>query len=503
MATQPVQAKPAPCQCPACRGLECFEHPRFFAGQLLTEAELNGEQAYVLAKNRLHNRYLHGWGVVCGLEVVCHDCDGFVRVRSGYAIDPCGNDVIVCSDTDLDVLGAIRKCREANSRSTHNCNEKEEHWCIALEYRESEARGVMPLKEKASGHAKCGCGDKTSAANPAPSPTRPSACEPTRVLEQFRLTVIPEPASCSRQRLDRIARIVFPRPGSLIAAILPERFHRHPLLQMLVTAAPDTSLLSRAIAAVDTVDAFFSARFGQAELSLLTATARDCLGTPTDAGSRRLFWGSAAGIELCGRFRRAVCDLYSQNPLKVRCKPFDCPKCPEPPKPMTGGGGISGPIGGTDPLPVTVQREGMIVPLPLPPDASEVFCDLVNAVVNYLTDALCSLLIPPCPPEPCDERVILACVTVSDDKVVRICNHSCRRYAGSFPALEHWTSAVPFAAIVRQLVSEICCGDESSDAIRGVAARYGEWLGRDTIVIDPVRNPDTGNPNIDVNNPAT
>ena len=73
---------------------------RFFAGQLLTESELNTEQAYVIAKNRLHNRYLHGWGVVCGLEVVCA-CEGFVHVKSGYAIDPCGNDIIVCKDTDF------------------------------------------------------------------------------------------------------------------------------------------------------------------------------------------------------------------------------------------------------------------------------------------------------------------------------------------------------------------------------------------------------------------
>ena len=29
------------CVCPACGGLECLERPRYFAGQLLTEAELN------------------------------------------------------------------------------------------------------------------------------------------------------------------------------------------------------------------------------------------------------------------------------------------------------------------------------------------------------------------------------------------------------------------------------------------------------------------------------
>jgi hypothetical protein len=43
--------------------------PRYFAGQLLSEVDLRDEQAYQIAKQRLHNRYLHGYGVVCGLQV--------------------------------------------------------------------------------------------------------------------------------------------------------------------------------------------------------------------------------------------------------------------------------------------------------------------------------------------------------------------------------------------------------------------------------------------------
>ena len=53
----PSQAK---CCCPACVGPECLDRTRFFAGQLLTEADLNNEQSYWLAKGRLHNRFLHG-----------------------------------------------------------------------------------------------------------------------------------------------------------------------------------------------------------------------------------------------------------------------------------------------------------------------------------------------------------------------------------------------------------------------------------------------------------
>ena len=59
------------CACPECGGLECLCRPRFFAGQLLTDQTLNDLDRYIIEKNKLHNRYLHGWGVVCGLEAVC------------------------------------------------------------------------------------------------------------------------------------------------------------------------------------------------------------------------------------------------------------------------------------------------------------------------------------------------------------------------------------------------------------------------------------------------
>src|SRR5512144_3094631 len=78
--------------CPACGGLQCLCRPRFFPGQLLTDEDLNRLERYVVEKNRLHNRYLVGWGVACGLEVVCDACDGDrVVVRTGYALSPCGD----------------------------------------------------------------------------------------------------------------------------------------------------------------------------------------------------------------------------------------------------------------------------------------------------------------------------------------------------------------------------------------------------------------------------
>src|SRR5262249_37719551 len=50
--------------CPVCGGLECLCRPRFFAGQLLSEEDLRALDHYIVGKNKLHNRYVHGWGVV-------------------------------------------------------------------------------------------------------------------------------------------------------------------------------------------------------------------------------------------------------------------------------------------------------------------------------------------------------------------------------------------------------------------------------------------------------
>src|SRR3954471_15217075 len=102
--------------CPACGGMQCLCRPRFFAGQLLTEEDLNRLERYIVEKNKLHNRYLHGWGVVCGLEVSCHPCQGFVTVTSGYALSPCGDDIVVCRDEAVNVCDLIKQCRGDQQR---------------------------------------------------------------------------------------------------------------------------------------------------------------------------------------------------------------------------------------------------------------------------------------------------------------------------------------------------------------------------------------------------
>ena len=63
MSTNQVATRPACVQVPE------FERLNFFYGQMLSAADFRSEQAYFREKMKLHNRCLHGWGVVCGLEV--------------------------------------------------------------------------------------------------------------------------------------------------------------------------------------------------------------------------------------------------------------------------------------------------------------------------------------------------------------------------------------------------------------------------------------------------
>ena len=98
----------APCDGTCCR-LDCLVQPRFFCGQLLTDADLSALLKWSRDRFGL-SRYRHGWGVVCGLDVRGkYGSPTTVIVTPGYAVDCCGNDVIVCEDAPLDLK---RYCRD-------------------------------------------------------------------------------------------------------------------------------------------------------------------------------------------------------------------------------------------------------------------------------------------------------------------------------------------------------------------------------------------------------
>lgn len=171
--------------CEVCRG-QGYVRPHFFAGQLLTEDDLQALTDYVASKDRLHNRYLIGAGVVCGLEVTCHPCGGgTVIVHSGYALDCCGNDIVLQCATELDINAMVRDLRRnllggydcgdpcanqqlpkkkdsANAgaadsdRKEESVEEPSRHYCLYVRYCEEWADPVTPYAtDEPCGQAVC------------------------------------------------------------------------------------------------------------------------------------------------------------------------------------------------------------------------------------------------------------------------------------------------------------------------------------------------------------
>lgn len=71
-----------------------YERNRYFYGKLLGVEDFEAEQKYMNDKRRLINRFMHGCGVVCGLNVVQIGEDS-VTIEPGMALDFAGREIIV------------------------------------------------------------------------------------------------------------------------------------------------------------------------------------------------------------------------------------------------------------------------------------------------------------------------------------------------------------------------------------------------------------------------
>ncbi|WP_110240087.1 hypothetical protein [Nocardioides gilvus] len=74
---------------------------RYSLGMIVGDDELRQDQRYLMARDERHQRALHGWGVVAGLELVIAD-EAHVEVHPGAALDAQGRwigiDVTQCAD---------------------------------------------------------------------------------------------------------------------------------------------------------------------------------------------------------------------------------------------------------------------------------------------------------------------------------------------------------------------------------------------------------------------
>jgi hypothetical protein len=81
---------------------------RYFAGQLLAAEDFETEQSYVIERFRRLNRWLHGWGIVGGLQVSVGN--GEIVVTPGLAMDCVGNEIEIDQPTRLSLSGPGRVC---------------------------------------------------------------------------------------------------------------------------------------------------------------------------------------------------------------------------------------------------------------------------------------------------------------------------------------------------------------------------------------------------------
>lgn len=186
-----------PCCPPTSSNAACppgpLSRPHFFAGQCLTEDDLNAMQHYLVERQQRHNRFLHGVGVVNGLKVCSHPCPGWITIKAGFAIGPCGEEICVPEDYEFDLCSAIKnKCPSA----ARCVDQFEFHWQIRIRYAETECSGTAPVAPT-RGKCGCGCQDGRKGAKSAPcrchsaNPSPVVACLPSRIRECFEIDVVP------------------------------------------------------------------------------------------------------------------------------------------------------------------------------------------------------------------------------------------------------------------------------------------------------------------------
>ena len=457
--TRPRQ-RPDPCAdactpvCPACNGLQCLCRPRFFAGQLLTDEDLNRLERYIIDKNRLHNRYLVGWGVACGLEVVCDACDGdHVIVRTGYALSPCGDDIIVCRDHSVNVCDLISQCRPQRDpicdppqpQPPRDCRGGNESWVLAICYDERPSRGVTALLGsgddaccskcacggsgscgcKSGGECGCGCGapgggcgcNGSAQKAPVSTATRPRRtyapqCEPTQICEGYRFVAYrapkPQRGVFDDLSVDEIQRKYGQVVGNemIFAWLYANRARLGPLLERLLCCLLRALELRSAIRegkAIDTVAGV--AVYGEYAQALRDFAA--------DFALHRCAFVSRVG--------RQYQDAQKWIAGVANLRQLDAAQ--------------------------TAQLGANI--------------DQLDTVwLDVITECICSALLPACPGDEPSNCVPLAVITVGGNpcRVIEICNWEARKLLITWRTILYWTSWLPWYRL-RQWLAALCCGD--------------------------------------------
>jgi len=167
-----------------------LERPRYYARQLITPDIMTLGDDYFRIRLRRHNRYLHGWGVVCG-ALVCvvpakeptveqPNQPWVVQVQPGFAVTPTGDEVEIIASKTVSLRNGL-------TPSASSGDDWSDPWCtevytdqpsgpvyVAVRYQEFR---VQPVLSQPGG---CGCGDHP--------------CEYSRYQDGFEIGVL---ASCT------------------------------------------------------------------------------------------------------------------------------------------------------------------------------------------------------------------------------------------------------------------------------------------------------------------
>lgn len=161
---------------------ECLESEllrvKYFPRQLLTADDMQTDQDYLREKQRRHNRFLHGWGSVCGLEVLPAPTDEapwLVQITEGYALSPYGDEIYVAEPVFLDLAlcgpgAATDPCDPGLLRRPSSAEGQQVF--VAIKYAECLARPVRAMP------AGCACDEE--------------ACEYSRIRDSFQLECLTE-----------------------------------------------------------------------------------------------------------------------------------------------------------------------------------------------------------------------------------------------------------------------------------------------------------------------
>ena len=150
--------------------LDPLKRVNYTFGLVLGVEEFLQEDLYFLAKHHVENRLLHGYGTVCGLDVVAQTSPSMeVQVTAGWAITPKGQEVRVPQLMCLQVTDWITANLTALQDLYSTIAPPNLNLCVVLCYRECKT-DVVPIPGE-------------------PCRTQSSSMAPSRIQDSFELMI--------------------------------------------------------------------------------------------------------------------------------------------------------------------------------------------------------------------------------------------------------------------------------------------------------------------------